>query len=78
MLRAVKVKTSVALSRDVLVAIDRRSGGRGLRSAFIETAVRSFLASQPPRDRKDLGIINRCAKRLNEEAEDVLAYQAIP
>jgi len=39
MLRAVKVKTSVALSRDVLVAIDRRAGGCGRRSAFIENAV---------------------------------------
>jgi metal-responsive CopG/Arc/MetJ family transcriptional regulator len=78
MLRAVKIKTSVALSRDVLVAIDRRAGGRGRRSAFIEKAVRSFLTSPASRDRKDLDVINRRAKRLNEEAEDVLAYQAIP
>ena len=78
MLRVVKVKTSVALSRDVLAAIDRRAGGRGRRSALIESAVRSYLRGETAKDRHDLDIINRRAKRLNKEAEDVLGYQAIP
>lgn len=73
-----KVRTSVALSRDVLDVIDRRAGGRGHRSAFIETAVRSFLAGHNARDRKDLQVLSRRAKRPNDEAQDVLAYQAIP
>lgn len=75
---AVKVKTSVALSRDVVTAIDRQTGGRGCRSAFIENAVRSYLTVLSASDRKDLVIINRRAKRLNEEAEDVLSYQVVP
>jgi metal-responsive CopG/Arc/MetJ family transcriptional regulator len=78
MLRSVKVKTSVALSREVVTAIDRQAGGRGRRSAFIEKAVRSYLTVVSGRHREDLGIINRRAKRLNQEAEDVLSYQVLP
>jgi hypothetical protein len=74
----VKVKTSAALSREVVIAIDRQTRGRGRRSAFIENAVRSYLRVLPAGDRRDLGIINRRAKRLNEEAEDVLSYQVVP
>jgi metal-responsive CopG/Arc/MetJ family transcriptional regulator len=73
-----KVRTSVALSREVLDAIDRRAKGRGSRSALIENAVRSYLAPQPRADQRDLTLINRRAKRLNEEAEDVLSYQVVP
>jgi len=73
-----KVKTSVAFSRDLLTAIDRYAGGRSRRSAFIERAVRSYLSFQPNGSRRDLAIINRRARRLNEEAEDVLGYQVIP
>jgi hypothetical protein len=61
-----------------VTAIDRQAGGRGHRSAFIESAVRSYLMVVSASDRKDLGIINRRAKRLNEEAEDVLSYQVLP
>jgi len=38
-----KVKTSISLSEDVLVAVDRRSGRYGSRSEFIEAAIRMFL-----------------------------------
>ena len=40
--------------------------------------MRSYLTVLPAGDRKDFGIINRWAKRLNEEAEDVLSYQVVP
>jgi len=40
--------------------------------------VRSYLTVLSASDRKDLEIINRRAKRLNEEAEDVLSYQVLP
>jgi hypothetical protein len=33
---------------------------------------------RPKRHGNDLAIINRRARRLNEEAEDVLTYQVIP
>jgi Arc/MetJ-type ribon-helix-helix transcriptional regulator len=71
-----KVKTSVALSKEILVAIDRRAGRRGSRSAVIEMALRSYL--RPARETGDLEIINRHAKHLNREARDVLGYQVIP
>ena len=40
--------------------------------------MRSYLTVLSASDRKDLVIINRRAKRLNEEAEDVLSYQVVP
>jgi len=75
--QAMKVRTSVALSKSVLAALDRRAGGPRRRSALIERAVRSYLSVDAPQ-RADLTTINRHAKRLNEEAEDVLSYQVIP
>ncbi len=72
-----KVKTSVTLSEDLLKAIDRRSKPDKNRSEFIEMAVWAFI-NQILRDEqnaRDLEIINRRADYLNQEAEDVLAYQ---
>jgi Arc/MetJ-type ribon-helix-helix transcriptional regulator len=73
-----KVKTSITLSNDVLVAIDGHSGEFKSRSAFLETSARAFLArlARIATERRDLEIINRRAKTLNAEAEDVLSYQA--
>ncbi len=71
-----KVKTSVTLSEDLLVAVDQRSEQYKNRSDFIEAALRAFI-SQLIRDEqnsKDLAIINRRANRLNREAADVLTY----
>ena len=75
-----KVKTSVALSEDLLEAIDKRSGPFRNRSDFIETALRAFIAqmARDEQNARDLAIINRRADYLNQEAADVLAYQAIP
>ncbi len=72
-----KVKTSITLSEDLLKAIDQRIGERKNRSDFIETAVWNFITQtiRDEKNRRDLETINRCADRLNEEAEDVLAYQ---
>ena len=75
-----KVKTSITLAEDLLKAIDEQPGPHKSRSDFIERAVRSYI-TQNIRDRqnaRDLEIINRKADRLNEEANDVLAYQVIP
>jgi Arc/MetJ-type ribon-helix-helix transcriptional regulator len=75
-----KVKTSITLSREILDAIDARTGRGRSRSEFIETAVRAFLdrARRAERDARDLDILNRRAARLNREAADVLSYQVIP
>jgi metal-responsive CopG/Arc/MetJ family transcriptional regulator len=74
-----KRKTSITLSEDILVAIDRRSGHTKNRSDFIETAVRAYMAqlSREERDAKDFDIIARHADRLNREAADVLEFQVI-
>jgi metal-responsive CopG/Arc/MetJ family transcriptional regulator len=75
-----KIKTSITLAEDLLKAIDEQPGAHKSRSDFIERAVRSYI-TQNIRDRqnaRDLEIINRKADRLNEEANDVLAYQVIP
>lgn len=73
-----KVKTSVTLSEDLVEAMDKQSGRYKNRSDFIEAAVRTFIAQRilEEQNRKDLTIINQQADRLNEEAADVLAYQA--
>jgi metal-responsive CopG/Arc/MetJ family transcriptional regulator len=74
-----KVETTVALSEDLMAALDRRTREHQDRSAIIEAALRAYLAK--PRngeDADDLEIINSNAAELNEEAADVLAYQVIP
>ena len=76
-----KHKMSITLSEAVLRAVDRRAERfRNNRSGFIERAVRSYLADldRKERDAEELARINRHAARLNQEAEDVLAYQVIP
>ncbi len=72
-----KVKTSITLPEDLVLQIDGLAGQYGNRSALIERAVRDLLAAQSKRQReaRDLEILNRHADALNEEAEDVLAYQ---
>ena len=72
-----KVKTSVALSEEVLAAIDEIAGRPGNRSRLFERALVEFVERhrREVRDARDLEIINRNADELNREAEDVLAYQ---
>ena len=73
-----KIKTSITLSEDLLKEIEREAAPGQTRSDFIELAVRAIIA-QRQRERqntRDLEIINRRAHYLNEEAADVLDYQA--
>jgi metal-responsive CopG/Arc/MetJ family transcriptional regulator len=74
-----KEKTSVALSREVLSAIDRVAGPRQSRSALIEAILADYLRkrAREERDARDLEIINRHADELNAEAQDVLRYQSL-
>lgn len=77
---SMKVKTSITLSQDLLEAVDKRAGSFKNRSAFIEEALRAYIAQarREEQNAKDLFIINRRAERLNQEAAEVLAYQVIP
>jgi metal-responsive CopG/Arc/MetJ family transcriptional regulator len=73
----VRVKTSITLPADLLERVDRVDSNR---SAFLERAALVYLArlDQSERDRKDIAIINRHARRLNREALDTLEYQMMP
>jgi metal-responsive CopG/Arc/MetJ family transcriptional regulator len=73
-----KEKTSVTLSTEVLTGIDRMAGSKQSRSAFIEGVLRQYLREREraQRDARDIGLINRHAKRLNRDAEDGLEDQA--
>lgn len=75
-----RVKTSVTLSEETVRAIDELAGRKVNRSRFIEEAVLAHVERQRRRlrDQRDVEIINRNAERLNQEVEDVLAYQAEP
>ncbi|MCX6562795.1 MAG: ribbon-helix-helix domain-containing protein [Candidatus Aminicenantes bacterium] len=72
---SMKVKTSIALSEDLIQALNRYAADN--RSEFIEKALRSFLAQLVRNEKnvRDVLIINEKADALNSEAEDVLAYQ---
>jgi metal-responsive CopG/Arc/MetJ family transcriptional regulator len=73
-----KEKTSVTLSKEVLVGIDRLAGAKHSRSAFIEDVLRRYLRerAKQERGRRDLAILNRYAAELNRDAEDGLDDQA--
>ena len=75
-----KVKTSVAISEEVLAAIDEIAGRPGNRSRVVERALVEFVQRRQrlAREARDLEIIDDNADELNREAEDVLAYQVEP
>ena len=72
-----KTKTSVTLDGGVLRGIDEHAREYRSRSEFIEAAVEYFIRhlERQEAEQRDLEILNRRADALNEEAEDVLAYQ---
>jgi len=73
-----KVEASIILDRDLLDAVDRLSGKGKNRSEFIEAAIQAYIAqtAHHKQNAEDLDIINERADDLNEEALDVLDYQA--
>ena len=73
-----KEKTSVTLSPDVLVGIDRLAGTKRSRSAFIEDVLRQYLRERLKAERgaRDREILNRYADEMNRDAEDGLEDQA--
>lgn len=75
-----KIKTSVAISEEVLAAIDEIAARPGNRSRVIERALIEFVERRrrEARDARDREIIDRHAEELNREAEDVLTYQVEP
>jgi metal-responsive CopG/Arc/MetJ family transcriptional regulator len=72
-----KEKTSITLSTEVLSGIDKLAGARHSRSAFIERVLRHYLRERARAEvhARDLDRLNRAARRLNAEVEDVMEYQ---
>jgi len=72
-----KTKTSVTLDGGLLRGIDEHASEYRSRSGFIEAAVEHFIRhlERQEAEQRDLAILNGRADALNEEAEDVLAYQ---
>jgi len=65
------------LPENLLIRLDRADKNR---SAILERAAVAYLArlEREVRDRRDIEIIERNAKRLNREAMDTLGYQQLP
>lgn len=74
-----KIQTTISLAPEDLHALNRILGVNSHESLseLVEEVLRRFLASEqrPSYDLHELELINRNADRLNQEAEDVLAYQ---
>ncbi len=73
-----KLKTSITLEEEVVAAVARAARDGESRSQVIERLLRQSLAEQERAaiDRRDRAILDACADELNEEAVDVLGYQA--
>ena len=73
-----KEKTSVTLSPEVLIGIDKLAGRKRSRSAVIEEILRQHMRDRTKAERRarDLAILNRYADELNRDAEDGLEDQA--
>jgi metal-responsive CopG/Arc/MetJ family transcriptional regulator len=72
-----KVKTSIAVEKNLLEAVDKLSGKNKNRSGFIEAAIQAYIVQQTRAEgnARDLELINESADILNQEALDVLDYQ---
>jgi metal-responsive CopG/Arc/MetJ family transcriptional regulator len=72
-----KVRTHITISESLLKEIDELNDHARNRSIFIEEAINAYLAlkRRMSRDQRDLELINRSARELKQEAEDVLSYQ---
>lgn len=73
-----KVKTSVTLTPNLLAAIDRNCAGRAKRSAFLEDAAWNEIQRRERAaiSAHDIAIYRANEEDLNQEALDVLEFQA--
>jgi len=72
-----KTKTSITLSEELLYRLDRMIGPGGNRSAVMEDALQHYLTERERRQRdvRDREILDRDARKLAREAQDILGYQ---
>jgi metal-responsive CopG/Arc/MetJ family transcriptional regulator len=75
-----KSKTSLTLSEDLVVSIDKLAGPKASRSAYIEQILREFVerSAQARKGAREIGAINRHAPKLNSEMSDASSYQVNP
>ena len=75
-----RVKTSISLSPETIAAIDAIACTDSNRSRVIEQAITEFIERHHCglREARDLEILNRSAKELNREMEDILDHQVEP
>ena len=76
-----KIKTSITLSEGLVREMDNLLSAPDTpknRSAFLEAALKQYVAllRRRIRDSRDAEILDRKASQFNDEANDVLAYQA--
>ena len=71
-----KLKTSLTLSEDLIVTLDRLAG-KVSRSAYIEKILRDFVEgrARERRQAREAAAINRNAAALNAEMGDALSFQ---
>jgi metal-responsive CopG/Arc/MetJ family transcriptional regulator len=72
-----KEKTSITLSKEVLIGIDRVAGSKVSRSAFIESVLVQYLRDRVRSqvEARDIEALNRAADELGQEIEGVLRDQ---
>jgi hypothetical protein len=70
-------QTSISIRDDLVAELYRRAPQPDARTALTAEALRCFFATHDAAN-SDLEIFNRYVDELNQEAEDVLAYQVIP
>jgi metal-responsive CopG/Arc/MetJ family transcriptional regulator len=73
-----KEKTSITLSSDLLAEIDRNTGSKSSRSAFIEGALREYFRTKVREaiNARDLDLINAHVDYLTRESKELDEYQA--
>ena len=72
-----KTKTPITLSSDILAEVDRDSGSKASRSAFIETVLRQYFKARVREaiHARDLELINAHVDVMTRESEDLDEYQ---
>jgi len=71
------MQTSIILPDEIFYELERRAPQLEAQSNLIAEALSYFFAHDKMTTINELNFINQYAQELNQEAEDVLAYQVI-
>ncbi len=76
-----KIRTSIKLSKELLIEVDALAGKKHNRSEIVETALRDYVArenrkeSRKELNQRDIELINENAEILNKQVLETLEYQ---